>query len=446
MFRARLEIVLGWFREKDFRKLWKNAATLVAGNLSAAVLDLVTLVLTARLLGVESFGVLVLIQTCVRIADAATNFQSWQAIIKFGADAMAMPDTSNFAKLIKFGTFLDAASSSLGALVSVGVFMIVARWQMWGADTTTLAMAYGLSIVFNIIGTPQAILRLFGKFRTLAAAQFGVALIKMIAIVVAFLNPWDFASIVWIWILANIATPLLIVALGWRVVHIRLGIVNVMRTPLHGVRRQFKGIVRFFITTNLTESVRLVAKEFDIVVVTYFTGTGGAGIYKIAKQFAAIPERFTLPVRDAVYPEIAKLHAAGDITLMKSYMTRIGLLCGGFGLFVLAGALVLGRLAIDLTAGPEYASAYWPLIVYLASLIIYMFGISFQAVLLSANKPIRILQVFLVGNVIYFVAIVPLCSLYGVIGAATAHVVYYLVWFAGMKLSIDKFLPKNTVP
>lgn len=434
-----------WFGEQDFRRLWKNATALLAGNLSASVCDIVTLVLTARLLGVESFGILVLIQTCVRITDALTNFQSWQAIIKFGADAMAMPDKSNFARLIKFGTFLDAASASLGALVSIGVFLIVARWQAWGTETTTLAMAYGLSIVFNIVGTPKAILRLYDKFRTLAVAQFGVALIKMIAIVFAFLFTWDFASVVWVWILANIATPLVVAALAWRALHRRLGIAAVMRTPLRGVRQQFEGIIRFFITTNLTESVRLVAKEFDIVVVTYFGGTASAGIYRIAKQFASIPSRFTLPVRDAVYPEIAKLHAAGDIGRMKSYMFRIGLLSGGFGLAMLAGAFLLGRLVIDLTAGPEYADAYWPLIVYLASIIVYMFGITFQSVLLSVNKPVRILQVFLIGNAIYFVALMVLCSRYGVIGAASAHVVYHLIWFAGMKLSINQFLPKIAV-
>ena len=205
MIRTRLAIVRGWFGEQDFRRLWKNATALLAGNLSASVCDIVTLILTARLLGVESFGVLVLIQTCVRITDALTNFQSWQAIIKFGADAMTMPDKSNFAKLIKFGTFLDAASSSLGAVVSVGVFFVVARWQAWGTDISTLALAYGLSIVFNIIGTPKAILRLFGKFRTLAVAQFAVALVKMITIVFAFFYTWDFASVVWVWILANMS-------------------------------------------------------------------------------------------------------------------------------------------------------------------------------------------------------------------------------------------------
>ena len=103
---------------------------------------------------------------------------------------------------------------------------------------------------------------------------------------------------------------------------------------------------------------------------------------------------------------------------------------------------------IDLTAGPEYADAYWPLVIYLASIIIYMFGITFQSVLLSVNKPVRILQVFLIGNAIYFVALMLLCSRYGVVGAAAAHVVYHLIWFAGMKLSINQYtihmLPDQT--
>lgn len=444
MISTRLKAVRRWFDEKDFRTLWANATALLAGNVSAAFCDVVTLILTARLLGVEAFGVLVLIQTCVRITDALTNFQSWQAVIKFGADAMKQPERADFAKLIKFGTILDFCSSTLGALVSVGVFLVVAGWQSWNPEITTLAIFYGLSIVFNIVGTPTAVLRLFGKFRTLALAQFGVALVKMLAVVVAFFSEWDVSFVYWIWILGNIATPMVIVALGWRAAHLRMGLLSVLRTPVRGVRQQFEGIIRFFVTTNFTESIRLIAKEVDIIVVTSFAGTGAAGIYRIAKQFASIPDRFTLPVRDAVYPEIAKLRASGHIEKLKSYVMRTGVLCGGFGLAVLVGALLLGRLAIELTVGPEFADAYWPLVVYLISITIYMFGISFQSVLLSVNEPGRILQVFLIGNVVYVIALVWLCSYFGAVGAAAAHVVYHTVWFIGMKVSINQFLPRVT--
>jgi len=440
MIRDRLAFLSVWFREERFRKLWKNASVLLAGNLSASVCDLVTLVLTARLFGPELFGVLVLIQTCVRITDALTNFQSWQAVIKYGADALDGSNKGDLARLLKLSTVLDTASAFLGAIISVGVFTVVGIWQGWGPEIQMLAFAYGLSIAFNIVGTPVAILRLYDKFRTLAVAQFAVALAKMVLVIIAFLADWSFAAVVAVWIGAHIATPLLVTGLSWRLVSARLGLREVAAVSLQGVTQKFRGILRFFVTTNLTESVRLVAKEVDIIVVTTFGGTGAAGIYKIAKQFASIPDRFTIPVRDAVYPEVAKLRAAGELSLMRKYVHRIGLLCGGFGISAVLAALFLGPLAIEMTAGEDYLGAYWPLVVYLISVTIYFFGISYQSVILSVNKPDLILWIYVAGNIVYFSSLVPLTSEFGVVGAAAAHVVYHTVWLISMKLIMDHLI------
>lgn len=429
-----------WFSEERFRQLWKNASVLLAGNLTASVCDLVTLVLTARLFGPELFGVLVLIQTCVRITDALTNFQSWQAVIKYGADVLDRGNNKDFSSLLKLGTLLDVCSASLGALVSLAVFTIVGAWQSWDGDIQILAFAYGLSIAFNIIGTPVAVLRLYDKFRTLAIAQFITAFAKMIMVIIAFFAEWSFSSVVIIWIVANIATPLLVTGLSWRLIQFRLGLRVVAMTSIRGTSEKFQGIVRFFVTTNLTESVRLVAKEIDIVVVTVFGGTGAAGIYRIAKQFASIPGRFTIPVRDAVYPEVAKLRAAGELLRMKQYVKRVGLLCGGFGIAMVIAAILFGQMAIGLTAGSDYLSAYWPLVIYLVSVSIYLFGISFQSAILSLNKPGIVLAIYIAGNVVYFLSLVPLAKWFGVAGAASAHVIYHVVWFLAMKINMDRLV------
>ena len=112
-------------------------------------------------------------------------------------------------------------------------------------------------------------------------------------------------------------------------------------------------------------------------------GAAATGIYKVAKQFASIPLRFADPLQQAVYPDMARYWAEGNISQFQKTLLRMGALAGGGGITIWLGFLLLGEWVLELTVGPEFMSAHELFLVYMLGFLIFMFGIAFRPAMLS---------------------------------------------------------------
>lgn len=134
------DILVGFIKGSlVFNRLLKNAGKLLSGEVAASGISLITMAFAARALGPEQFGILALIQAYVVIVDKTINFQSWQALIKYGSDALTDRDDNSLKGLIKFGFFLDISTSILGAIVAVLGAKIFGVYMDWESETVNLA-------------------------------------------------------------------------------------------------------------------------------------------------------------------------------------------------------------------------------------------------------------------------------------------------------------------
>ena len=431
-----------WFKDKFFRKIIANASILVTGTLITAAIDLVSLALAARALGPAVFGVLVIAQTYTRFIDQFLNFQSWQALIKYGADSLTAGRDSDFRSLIKLGVLLDAFGSIVGALVAFSVVVFAGQLFDWDEQTLRLAKIYSLTILFHMVSTPTAVLRLFDRFRTLAWQKVISAAIRMLALLAAWLTDAEVWTIFVIWMAAQVLDYLMLIFLGWREV-IRQGYGDTLKAKLTGVGGKFPGIWNFVFTTNMSSSIRLGAKELDVLIVGGALGTAAAGIYKVAKQFAAIPMKFAAPLQQAVYPDIARLWAEKNRVQFRNTVIRIGALCGLGGIAIWVGFWLFGAWMLDLTVGEEYSAAYVLLLVYMLGVNVYMFGVTFRPAILSMGHPQRILQIYIVATVAYLAMLVPLLDIFDLVGVAVANIVFHSIWFITMAMSIVVYFRRS---
>jgi len=433
---------LNWLKDNLFRRLVKNASILITGSVFTAGIDLVSLAVTARALGPELFGVLVLVQTYVRFVNQFVNFQSWQAIIKYGADTLTAKRTSDFRSLIKLGTSLDIIGSLLGTTFAISSVYWAGRWFEWEDSTVLMAAIYSLTILFSLSPTPTAVLRLFDRFKLLAWQRVISAAIRMAALLLA----WIAGAGIWgffvVWMVAQILDYLFLLTLGWRELR-RQNYGDALLAPLERISTKFPGIWKFVITTNLSSSIRLGARELDVLIVGGVIGSAAAGIYKVAKQFAGVPVRFADPLQQAIYPDMARLWAEGQIAQFRRTLIRMGVLCGLGGIAIWLGFLLLGEWVIRLTVGPEYISAYEILLVYMLGINLFMFGIAFRPTVLSMGHPGRILQIYIISTIMYLVALVLLLGHLGLMGAAVANIVFHSIWFVTMSLSIWVYLGRE---
>ena len=147
--------------------------------------------------------------------------------------------------------------------------------------------------------------------------------------------------------ITTILGQLLLFGLGWRELHKR-GFERTSMAPIRDISTQHPGIWEFVLTTNLNSSIRLGSRELDTMLVGGFVGVEGAGLYKIAKQIAAIPAMLSDPLYQVIYPDLSRLWARGEIKTFKQLLLRSGLVAGGGATVIWLGVVLLGSFFIQI--------------------------------------------------------------------------------------------------
>lgn len=429
-----------WFQEDVLGRLFGNAGKLLAGVVASSLLGLASNILTARRLSPGPYGFLVLLSTYMFfIVYGLVSFQSWQALIHYGAQALVNRNQENFKSLIKFGFILDGASSFIGAALGAGCVYAYGHWKDWNPSLIHIAVLYSLGILLHVTGTASAVLRLFNRFDRLALHQTTAAGVRLLGILIVYIRRAGLAGFLYVWLATEIVGYLILLTLGWIELR-RRGVTGVFQSPLRGITKKFPGIWKFFLITNLHATLRTGVKELDIIAVGGILGASAAGIYKIARQFARAIGRLDEIMRQAIYPELSKNWARRDARRFRKLLWKPAVIIGSAGVALWLFFLFLGKPVIRLTVGSIYVDSYFPILVYLAGVVISMATFHFQSTLLAMGRPAEIFRVTVWSTFIYLFILFWLTKKLNIMGAAFAFVGYQMLWSAWMGIRIKKRL------
>ncbi|MEY9787352.1 O-antigen/teichoic acid export membrane protein [Sinorhizobium fredii] len=161
--------------EKGLKGRLGNIRHLLTGNALTSLLGLVGFALTARALGPSEYGVLALCFTYTSAIERLVNFQSWQPLIKFGAQSKS---TETLASLFKFGLLLDVCAAATGCVIAVALVWAFGPLLGISPEMSGLVTLFCAILPFQISGMPIAVLRLFGKFRSIAYGQVASSIVR----------------------------------------------------------------------------------------------------------------------------------------------------------------------------------------------------------------------------------------------------------------------------
>jgi O-antigen/teichoic acid export membrane protein len=434
-----------WLRDNYLRRLFQNATVLLGGDVLSSVLGLLSLMLTARALGPEAFGILALVKSYVLIIDRLINFQSWQAIIKYGIETLEKRENSEFKALIKWGTLLDLTSAILGTLVAASVAYWAGQYFAWDGQTKKMAIVYSLVILFHLAGTPTAILRILDMFKLFSIQRVLVSIIKFVAILIVFLACGGLWAFLIVWMITEIVGHLILFIIAWREMY-RQGIMKTAGGKLRTITKRHTGLWTFAWTTNLHSSVRMSSREFDILIVNMLLGPAAVGLYKVAKQFSTIVGRLTDPLYQAIYPDLARLWANGHTREFKRLIFRAGIIAGCGAFLVWVAFILLGEYILQFTVGADYISAHSVLVLYMLATTIAVFGFPLHPAFLAIGRPRLSFSVLAISTCLYFIVLIPLIEGFGIDGAGLAYIVFYGVWAFCLGTLAAFAMQNRTVP
>lgn len=418
------------FAQLRSSRLLHNAGILLMGNGGAALLGLASLTITARALGPEEFGVLVLIQAFVVVVDLIANFQVWQTMIRYGAGMLEGNREEEFRNLVKLCLALDGIAAIAGCALAVAGGYLMAQWNGWDQQTAWLAAGYGVVVLFNFSGASIGILRLYDRYALYTAPQLIGNTVRLCGVVAAWAMEQGLLAFLLSWVGGTLLQYLLMATLALRELlrHDSQGLSGRARLGL----RNSPGALSFVISTKLQGAVRLGSRELDTLLVGSFLGVGAAGLYKVVKQFSAVLGQFTDPFYQVVYPELARLWGRGDLTAFMRLVRRSVLISGAAGVAIWVGFIVLGHWLLVATVGPHFAPAYGLLVWYMSGTVIAIATFALLPAALAMGISAAALRVLVFATVLYLGSLVIYLPRVGLTAAGVAYLGFYAVWTGGM--------------
>lgn len=412
------------------KKVLTNAGQLLSGRVVNAVVGLAYIALTARSLGKELMGVVVLINAFAQFLGEVAHFQSWQTLITYGTAPAVEGDRPRFQQVLRLSLLLDLISGVVG--VALGVLGSWFFWETlkWPVGMSGYGALYALSIGVMTSATGVGLLRMFDRFRFLAGQQAISSFVRMIGCAICAVVQAPIQWFLLAWAAGTFAQFFYIAAIAIWDLNKR-GLLKGF-TLVGPTSRDIPGVWRFAMATNFSGTVDVGFTHVLTLVVGAMLGPVQAAYWRIGKQVAdgmAKPARLMVP---AMYPELAKMRAAGGQQAMTKLAVQIGLIGGAAAGVLLLVSLVAGRWILEIVMGKAYGAAAGVMNWQVAAAAIGVMTLPLEPMLVSMRAAGAALAVRLVVVVAYLAALVPLIEAFGLTGAGAALVASALAMAAGM--------------
>ena len=409
-----------WFKDAHFRSLLKNSSYLAVSKVVAAIAGIATLAFAGRGLGVMLFGMLVLITSYAKAASGLSKFQSWQLIVRYGGQALALGEHEDFKSSTGFAFALDVVSGIGGMIIALIVLPFLGGWFGIPENYLWLAMLYCTLLPTMGAATPVGVLRALDRFDLISWQGTTYPIARAILAGIAFAAGAPFEIYVGIWFITDLGGDIYFWFLAWRELR-RRGLLKGIRPTLRPTT--LPGAWRFAIHVNLTSSLITAWGPIARLVVGGLLGPSAAALFRVASSLADSAQKPADFLSKAFYPEVVRM----DLSTKHPWklMLRSAALSGMVALAAVLLLLVGGKPLVSLIFGDEFLGAYPVLMVLIIAPVIGIFSFPLPSMLYALDRPDAPLKARLIGTIIYFGLITPLCWNFGIMGAAVAYVLAY---------------------
>jgi O-antigen/teichoic acid export membrane protein len=409
------------------RRLLRNAGTMLGGKAAMGLINLAATGIAFRVLGLEAYGALVLMHAFAQAAASLTKFQSWQAVLRYGAASLEHNRRADFRALVRFTAGLDAGAAVAGMLICGAAALWLGGLFDIPPDLASMTALYATSSAFMVMAMPTGLLRLFNRFDVLATRDTVGALVRLAGAGLAAMLGGGLVSFLVVWYLATAVGGLSLAFAAWQELRRRGLIGDAGEGRLPRASQAHPGIWSFVWTTNMTATLSLASGHLGALCVGAMLGPAEAALFSVARQIgeaALKPGRFLSP---AIFPELARLAASRDRHAIAALMRRALLASTAGSAALLALLVVLGHPLLRLLGGAEALPAYPVMTLLGIASAIGFAGFAMEPLLMSIDRQGAALRARVVGAVLYVPAALLGMHQAGLWGAGLASIAMAIV-------------------
>ena len=408
-----------------WKNLFKNSFWAFFGDASASAITFIISIILIKIIGSESYGILILAQSYMNIMDVIINIQSWRSTIQYGQKALVDGNDNELHSYVKLGCIMDISTAILCFIISILLPNLIGGFLHWSNEMILCSEIFAITIISHFAGTPTAILRLFNKYNLVALSKTLAAIFKITAIVAYYLitKNLNLVSSTIIFMLTDFIGNILLVVFAFYNYSKKYKISDIIKAKMP---KDAKSFISYTLWGTLSEIVDLPVQTIDVFIVSVL-GNATVAIYKIFKQIIGIISKVTGPIQQSILPQFSELSAKGNEkrgfevvikihkTILK-YTLPISILVGVTSYFW------LGKL-YDMT----YANYWYILFIYL---MIQTYALSYTTIhpffITLGNMRINAIIEF-TANIVYLIVSYILVRAMGLLGITIAFLIQILL-------------------
>ena len=423
---------LATLHDQHVGKIIRTVGVILTGNLASAALGIVSFAIVARSLGAEMLGYFALAQAYVLIINDLFNVQTWESLIKFGAQK---DNGHDLGRIVKTNILIEICSALLAFTIAFTMIDEIGRLLGWDRTLIDLARLYSFIIPVTLTTLTIGIPRLYDKFASIAKIQFVSAIVKLTLVVIVHYQGGEVQHFLLAYLAADVLTAVSLNVYSLVLVHKR-GTVDWLRTRVRLTRNE----IRFLWWTNLRTIVRIPVRQLDLLIMNQFLTMHVVGVYKTYKELVGVIGRLGDPLNQALYPEYAKLIGADKVEDSLTVTRKLNRILLSVSLAALLGYLLTSHFVISRIFGEEYL-VYMPafyLLVLLNCINLYLTPLN--SLFIAAGFARFSFFIVLGNNILYLAASVIGCMFLGIYGLVLAFALQ-MIFNQGLKIY---FLKKHS--
>ena len=390
-----------------------NALAAVARQLTSGIVQLVTLVVIARVYGPEGSGIYAMAMLLPTLLVAFLN-------LGIGAANVYFLGSSQFGLYVVWRANIRLLLwiSLVGVLFGISILTWFSDYLFAGVSPELLVISllnFPLLVCLSFVLSIFQGLQQFRNFNFILLLQAFITL--ALVLLLALLNGDRLDWLLFAYLLATLVT----VSSAYRILAVQLR----GDCDLAQVSRYSKAALIYGYKAHLSNILSFVNYKADIFLVNFFIGPAAVGIYVIAIQIAERLWLLSQAVSTVLLPRLSQL--AGD----EVGRSRLTPFVSRWVLLVTAiASVVLGIVSYPLILfifGPDYVQATWPLLLLLPGIVIGAASRILANDLAARGRPDLNMYTSWVTVIINVGGNVLLIVPFGLAGAAIATSVAYTV-------------------
>ena len=334
-----LSSLKSWGKDVVLKKVVGNSAYLFGSQAISAVLS----ILTANLLGVASFGALGVVISFVTNINRLLSFRMADFVVRYMGGFLAEDKRKEAAAVLKAAALTEFVTS----LLAYGVLALLSNWgaTTFAKDPTTrsLFLIYGFTILGNMMTeTATGALQVTGHFRSQALLNLLQSLLTAGLFVLVVVTQGGIFSVMLVYLAGKMVLGIGPVLLAFYWLPRSLG-KQWWRTPMRGNLPPFGPMARFAISSNFSGTITLVARDSEVLWVSYFFDTTVGGYFKVALAVINLMVMPITPFISTSFPEMTRHVVRKQWAQLKQLLGRVTAISGVWTGAVAVGLLLLGR-------------------------------------------------------------------------------------------------------